>query len=143
MTPLDYDYLRKLLAVASEFWEAQAGVNIYEVASVFCEFENTQTGPVKFVVRGFDGESFLSAERGWLLRNELALALGESGGFCPPSAGNYQEDKSVEGGVGCRPGCSFCSSCCSCSPSSAGSATRAANGTRSPPDRSGPAGSSL
>ena len=30
-------------------------------------------------VRGFDGESSLSAERGWLLRQELAIALGTSG----------------------------------------------------------------
>jgi hemolysin activation/secretion protein len=33
----------------------------------------------RYTVRGFDGESSLSAERGWLLRNELATALGESG----------------------------------------------------------------
>jgi hemolysin activation/secretion protein len=30
-------------------------------------------------VRGFDGETTLSAERGWLLRNELGAALGNSG----------------------------------------------------------------
>ena len=30
-------------------------------------------------VRGFDGESNLSAERGWSLRNELSTPLGESG----------------------------------------------------------------
>lgn len=30
-------------------------------------------------VRGFDGESTLSADRGWLLRNELATALGDTG----------------------------------------------------------------
>jgi hemolysin activation/secretion protein len=33
----------------------------------------------RYTVRGFDGESSLSAERGWLLRNELAVALGGSG----------------------------------------------------------------
>lgn len=33
----------------------------------------------RFSVRGFDGESSLSAERGWLLRNELSLAVGQSG----------------------------------------------------------------
>lgn len=33
----------------------------------------------RYTVRGFDGESSLSAERGWLLRNELSTALGESG----------------------------------------------------------------
>lgn len=33
----------------------------------------------RYTVRGFDGENVLSAERGWLLRNELALALGQSG----------------------------------------------------------------
>jgi hemolysin activation/secretion protein len=33
----------------------------------------------RYTVRGFDGESSLSAEHGWLWRNELALALGGSG----------------------------------------------------------------
>lgn len=33
----------------------------------------------RYSVRGFDGESSLSAERGWLIRNELSAALGESG----------------------------------------------------------------
>ncbi|MDF0606896.1 ShlB/FhaC/HecB family hemolysin secretion/activation protein [Neisseriaceae bacterium TC5R-5] len=32
----------------------------------------------RYTVRGFDGESSLSAERGWLLRNDLAWALGSS-----------------------------------------------------------------
>ncbi len=33
----------------------------------------------RYTVRGFDGESSLSAERGWLLRNELSTALGATG----------------------------------------------------------------
>ena len=33
----------------------------------------------RYTVRGFDGESSLSAERGWLLRNDLGVALGTSG----------------------------------------------------------------
>lgn len=33
----------------------------------------------RYTVRGFDGESVLMAERGWLIRNDLALAIGESG----------------------------------------------------------------
>ena len=33
----------------------------------------------RYTVRGFDGESVLSAQRGWLLRNELAFTLGEGG----------------------------------------------------------------
>lgn len=33
----------------------------------------------RYTVRGFDGELTLQAERGWFLRNELALGLGESG----------------------------------------------------------------
>lgn len=33
----------------------------------------------RYTVRGFDGESILMAERGWLLRNDLSLTLGESG----------------------------------------------------------------
>lgn len=37
----------------------------------------------RYTVRGFDGENTLSAERGWLLRNELSLPLGEVGGHEP------------------------------------------------------------
>ena len=33
----------------------------------------------RYTVRGFDGESSLVAERGWLLRNDLGIALGSSG----------------------------------------------------------------
>lgn len=33
----------------------------------------------RYSVRGFDGESSLSSESGWLVRNELSAALGESG----------------------------------------------------------------
>lgn len=33
----------------------------------------------RYTVRGFDGEQTLSAERGWYLRNELAVPLGASG----------------------------------------------------------------
>lgn len=33
----------------------------------------------RYTVRGFDGENILSAERGWLIRNDLGLALGRSG----------------------------------------------------------------
>lgn len=33
----------------------------------------------RYTVRGFDGELTLSAERGWLLRNDLAVGLGASG----------------------------------------------------------------
>lgn len=33
----------------------------------------------RYSVRGFDGELTLSAERGWLLRNDLAIGLGHSG----------------------------------------------------------------
>ncbi|MDP1685777.1 ShlB/FhaC/HecB family hemolysin secretion/activation protein [Hydrogenophaga sp.] len=33
----------------------------------------------RYTVRGFDGESSLSAESGWFWRNELSTALGESG----------------------------------------------------------------
>ncbi|RZL06045.1 MAG: ShlB/FhaC/HecB family hemolysin secretion/activation protein, partial [Rubrivivax sp.] len=32
----------------------------------------------RYTVRGFDGESSLSAERGWLLRNDLFMTLGDS-----------------------------------------------------------------
>jgi len=33
----------------------------------------------RYTVRGYDGDSSLSAERGWLLRNEIGAALGASG----------------------------------------------------------------
>ncbi len=33
----------------------------------------------RHTVRGFDGEMQLAAERGWLIRNDLGLALGQSG----------------------------------------------------------------
>ncbi|PAU66575.1 hypothetical protein BZL41_00955 [Pseudomonas sp. PIC25] len=33
----------------------------------------------RYTVRGFDGENLLSADRGWLIRNDLGLALGQSG----------------------------------------------------------------
>ena len=33
----------------------------------------------RYTVRGFDGESVLMAERGWFVRNDLGLILGESG----------------------------------------------------------------
>ena len=33
----------------------------------------------RYTVRGFDGESSLSAERGWFLRNELGVAIGVTG----------------------------------------------------------------
>lgn len=32
----------------------------------------------RYTVRGFDGESSLSAERGWLLRSEVGVALGQT-----------------------------------------------------------------
>jgi hemolysin activation/secretion protein len=33
----------------------------------------------RFTVRGFDGESSLMADRGWLVRNDIGIALGASG----------------------------------------------------------------
>jgi hemolysin activation/secretion protein len=33
----------------------------------------------RYTVRGFDGESILSADRGWLIRNDLGATLGPSG----------------------------------------------------------------
>lgn len=33
----------------------------------------------RYTVRGFDGESSLSAERGWFLRNDLGITLGNTG----------------------------------------------------------------
>jgi hemolysin activation/secretion protein len=33
----------------------------------------------RYTVRGYDGESVLSAEQGWLWRNDMSFALGDSG----------------------------------------------------------------
>lgn len=33
----------------------------------------------RYTVRGFDGESMLSSDRGWLVRNDLGIAIGQSG----------------------------------------------------------------
>jgi hemolysin activation/secretion protein len=33
----------------------------------------------RYTVRGFDGENLLSADRGWLIRNDLGLVLGQTG----------------------------------------------------------------
>jgi hemolysin activation/secretion protein len=33
----------------------------------------------RYSVRGFDGINLLSADRGWVMRNEMTLALGSSG----------------------------------------------------------------
>lgn len=33
----------------------------------------------RYTVRGFDGENILSADRGWTVRNEVGLALGQTG----------------------------------------------------------------
>lgn len=35
----------------------------------------------RYTVRGFDGDTSLSAERGWLLRNEVSTGLGQGGGW--------------------------------------------------------------
>lgn len=33
----------------------------------------------RYTIRGFDGENLLSSDRGWLMRNDLGLALGQTG----------------------------------------------------------------
>lgn len=51
----------------------------------------------RYTVRGFDGESVLSADRGWYLRNEISSPLGSSGlegylGVDGGSVGGYGSD---------------------------------------------------
>lgn len=62
----------------------------------------------RYTVRGFDGESILSAERGWLVRNDLGIALGKTGqetylgldyGRVGGPATEYLIGKSLAGGV--------------------------------------------
>jgi hemolysin activation/secretion protein len=65
---------------------AAAGQKLRYAASWRAQWNGTALTPPdrfaiggRYTVRGFDGESSLAAERGWLVRNDLALALGDSG----------------------------------------------------------------
>ncbi len=59
-----------------------AGTHLVYVAQLRAQWHHSRLNPQemfviggRYTVRGFDGESVLAAERGWLLRNELALPL--------------------------------------------------------------------
>lgn len=66
----------------------------------------------RYTVRGFDGESSLSSERGWTLRNDLGVALGvagqeaylglDAGEVSGPSAANLLGSTLCGGVVGVR-----------------------------------------
>jgi hemolysin activation/secretion protein len=65
----------------------------------------------RYTVRGFDGESSLSAERGWLLRNELGWAVGSAaqlylgvdyGRVSGPHAALLASDSLMGGALGWR-----------------------------------------
>lgn len=57
----------------------------------------------RYTVRGFDGESSLMGERGWLLRNDIGWALGETGGELYAGIDHGQVDgRSTEGLAGRR-----------------------------------------
>jgi len=74
-------------ADASLSWPFQlAGQRVRYNGNWRAQFEQTPLTPQdrfaiggRYTVRGFDGESSLSGERGWLIRNDLSFALGESG----------------------------------------------------------------
>lgn len=76
-----------LSADAALTWPFKAaGQNLRYNASLRLQDNTTPLTPQdrfaiggRYTVRGFDGESSLSAERGILLRNDLSLALGSSG----------------------------------------------------------------
>ncbi|MCB1888834.1 MAG: ShlB/FhaC/HecB family hemolysin secretion/activation protein [Rhodocyclaceae bacterium] len=73
-TTLDVAYARPF---------AVADTRLAYVAQVRAQWHHSRLNPQemfviggRYTVRGFDGERVLAAERGWLLRNELALPLG-------------------------------------------------------------------
>ncbi len=68
-------------------WPFKLGAQPWQVTSHWrAQIHRTHLAPQerfaiggRYTVRGFDGESSLSAESGWFWRNELSTALGESG----------------------------------------------------------------
>jgi hemolysin activation/secretion protein len=77
--------LWSLDASASVPWQAM-GQKLRYNAALHVQGNSTPLTPQdrtaiggRYTVRGFDGESSLAAERGWTLRNDFSIALGESG----------------------------------------------------------------
>jgi len=63
-----------------------AGQNLRYTGTLRAQWSQTPLVPLdrfaiggRYTVRGFDGENLLSADRGWLVRNDLGLALGKTG----------------------------------------------------------------
>ena len=63
-----------------------AGTRLQYTGAVRAQLNETRLVPQdlfsvggRYSVRGFDGEAVLSAERGWLIRNDVGMALGQSG----------------------------------------------------------------
>jgi hemolysin activation/secretion protein len=63
-----------------------AGRNLLYLGTLRGQWNHTRLTPQdmfviggRYTVRGFDGDMVLSAERGWLLRNEVGLRLGSTG----------------------------------------------------------------
>jgi hemolysin activation/secretion protein len=59
-------------------WNYNSALRLQNASTALTTMDRISIGG-RSSVRGFDGESSLSAERGYTLRNELSLALGQSG----------------------------------------------------------------
>lgn len=92
-----------------------AGQSLRYVASGRAQWQRTPLVPQdrfvigdRYSVRGFDGELSLAGERGWLLRNDLSLRLGDSGqelflgidhGRIGGRSARWQAGRHITGGV--------------------------------------------
>lgn len=65
-------------AIGRSSWRYHADVRLQREYSPLLAQDQFSIGG-RHTVRGFDGEQVLSGERGWLLRNDLSVALGQSG----------------------------------------------------------------
>jgi hemolysin activation/secretion protein len=65
-------------AWASQQWRFNTSLRVQDNQTPLTPQDRFAIGS-RYTVRGFDGVNSLSAERGWLVRNDLGLALGQSG----------------------------------------------------------------
>ncbi len=65
-------------AWASQQWRMNTSLRVQDNQTPLTPQDRFAIGG-RYTVRGFDGINSLSAERGWLVRNDLSLALGQTG----------------------------------------------------------------
>lgn len=65
-------------AWASQQWRLNTSLRVQDNQTPLTPQDRFAIGS-RYTVRGFDGVNSLSAERGWLSRNDLGLALGQTG----------------------------------------------------------------